>query len=118
MSDFSPIDERLPEGAAQFVDFVAEWLEQFAPLIDALTVLRTANDPKATEDLMNSAPLKRYMEAWRLWEEWSIASGEDVDLALMPFLGEPRMAWLWFALYGARVTRRPDGSYVGFGPPF
>lgn len=113
MSD-PPIDERLPEGAAQFADFVVEWLGQFAPLIDALSVLRTADDPSAVENLMNSAPLQRYMEAWRLWEEWSFDSGEDVDLALMPFLGERRMAWLWFALYGARIKQRPDGTCDGF----
>lgn len=91
------------DGAAEaFAAYVGEWLGEFAPLLDALVILREQHELMASSVLLSVAALVVFRESWELWGLWADAEPVRMVDRLVPFLGTQQVNRLRFALWGAR----------------
>ena len=71
------------------------------PLVEAAGSLRLdGSESEALEALLVTVPVRQLMESWELWSLWANSSPGELDLRLARHLGEDRVAWLRFALWG------------------
>lgn len=89
------------DGAAEaFAAYVGEWLDEYAPLIDALVILRQQHEVMACSFLLSVAPLSVFWESWELWGLWADAEPVRMVDRLVPSLGSRQAHRLRFALWG------------------
>ncbi|MCU1358633.1 MAG: hypothetical protein JWM89_4051 [Acidimicrobiales bacterium] len=96
---------RLPrpglDGAGVFAQFIEDWLECHESLLDAAGSLRLdGSESVALEALLATRAVLQLSVSWRLWEEWTGSSAAAVDRRLAVHLGEERLAWFRFAVWG------------------
>lgn len=98
------------DGAAEaFATYVREWLDEFAPLVDALVILRQQHELMACSFLLSVTPLALFRESW---EPWGLSAGDEaVRMAdrLVPFLGSRQAHRLRYALWGECPTGGTPG---------